>query len=94
MVSLETLEAYYETIEKDNRVGTVHISLYMALLFAGSKCGSNPFELERKEMMISAKINARSTFDICINELKEFGYIGYEPSKGAGIKSRVFLKKL
>jgi hypothetical protein len=94
MVSLDTLEAYYETIEKDNRVGTVHISLYMALLFACSKSGINPFELERKEMMKSAKINARSTFDICINELKEFGYIGYEPSKGAGVKSRVFLKKL
>jgi hypothetical protein len=82
MVSLDTLE------------GTVHISLYMALLFACSKSGINPFELERKEMMKSAKINARSTFDICINELKEFGYIGYEPSKGAGVKSRVFLKKL
>lgn len=94
MVSVDTLESYYEAIEKDNRVGTVHISLYMALLFAGSKCESNPFELERKEIMKSAKINARSTFDLCINELKEFGYIGYEPSKGTGIKSKVFLKKL
>ena len=94
MVTTETLAALYDTIEKDNRLGPVHVSLYIALLFANSRAGINPFVVERKLLMKAAKINARSTFEICINQLENYHYLEYEPSKGLGMKSMVHLRKL
>lgn len=88
------MEAFYGTIQDDPRVGTLHISLYMALFSVHAKDGQNPFEIDRDALMQAAKIRARSTYNLAMNQLADYGYIRYEPSAGIGSKSRIQLCKL
>lgn len=75
------LSKFYNAIEKDARINTTHISLYMALLQQwNSSGGKKAMKVKRTELMKLAKINARYTYNKCINDLKEFGYINYSPS--------------
>ncbi len=75
------LSKFYNAIEKDARINTTHISLYMALLQQwNSSGGKKILKVKRDALMKSAKINARYTYNKCINDLKEFGYIDYRPS--------------
>lgn len=89
------LSGFYQAIANDARIGTTHISLYMALLQQWNmKGGRNPIQIERGLIMKAAKINARYTYNKCINELQEYGYITYRPAKGPYSCSDVFLKGL
>jgi len=75
------LSKFYNAIEKDARINTTHISLYMALLQQwNSSGGKKAMKVKRADLMKLAKINARYTYNKCINDLKEFGYINYRPS--------------
>jgi hypothetical protein len=88
------LSGFYQAIADDVRIGSTHISIYMALLQQWNiNGGKNPVEIERILIMKAAKINARHTYNKCINELHEFGYILYEPAPNGSINSRVFLNK-
>jgi replication initiation and membrane attachment protein DnaB len=89
------LSGFYEAIEGDVRIGTTHISLYMALLQQWNIVGGkNPFSIERAVIMKAAKINARYTYNKCMNNLQEFGYITYLPSTNQFTNSTVYLKGL
>lgn len=88
------MEAFYGTIQDDPRVGTLHISLYMALFSAQTRQDQNPFEIDRDTLMQAAKIRARSTYHLAMHQLVEYGYIRYEPSLGTGSRSRIHLCKL
>jgi replication initiation and membrane attachment protein DnaB len=89
------LSGFYEAIEDDVRIGTTHISLYMALLQQWNlAAGRNPFLIERVVIMKAAKINARYTYNKCMNNLQEFGYITYLPSSNQFTNSTVYLKGL
>lgn len=44
--------------------------------------------------MKAAKINARYTYNKCMNNLQEFGYIDYMPSANSFTLSKVFIKTL
>jgi hypothetical protein len=69
------LTTFYQAIEDDVRINTTHISLYMALLQQWNTIGGiNPFQIERDAIMKTAKINARYTYNKCINDLQDFGY--------------------
>ncbi len=86
------LSGFYNAIANDSRIGTTHISLYMALLQQWNLSGGlNPVKISRSEIMKIAKINARQTYNRCINNLKEFGYIKYEPSSNGSVQSLVIL---
>ena len=86
---------FYSTIEKDARINTTHISLYMALLQQWNLNGGvNPFQIERSVIMSAAKINARYTYNKCINNLKDFGYVRYKPSTNAINYSMIYLIEL
>ncbi|KIC89815.1 hypothetical protein [Flavihumibacter sp. ZG627] len=88
------LSGFYQAIADDARIGSTHISIYMALLQQWNiNGGKNPVEIERILIMKAAKINARHTYNKCINELHEFGYILYEPAPNGSINSRIFLNK-
>lgn len=88
------LSGFYQAIADDARIGSTHISIYMALLQQWNiNGGKNPVKIERILIMKAAKINARHTYNKCINELQEFGYILYEPALNSSISSRVFLHK-
>jgi hypothetical protein len=87
------LSGFYEAIEDDVRIGATHISLYMALLQQWNIVGGkNPFLIERSVIMKAAKINARYTYNKCMNNLQEFGYITYLPSSNQFTNSTVYLK--
>ena len=87
------LTGFYEAIEDDPRISTTHISLYMALLQQlNSNGGNNPFIIVRANIMKTAKINARYTYNKCMNNLREFGYINYLPASSQFSDSCVFLK--
>ncbi|MEJ7831218.1 MAG: hypothetical protein WKF91_23635 [Segetibacter sp.] len=89
------LTNFYEAIEDDVRIGTTHISLYIALLQQWNiNGGINPIQIVRSEIMKAAKISARCTYNKCINNLQEFGYITYQPSRNPFICSTVFLRGL
>ena len=82
-------------IEEDARIGTTHISLYMALLQQWNLNGGlNPVIITRAAIMKAAKINARYTYNKCMNNLQEFGYITYLPSSNPFTNSTVYLKGL
>ncbi len=84
-------KTFYQKIAEDPRIGTTHISLYMALLHISFSKGENPVQFKRQEVMRNAKINARHTFNRCINDLSLYGYISYRPSKNGYCKSNAFM---
>lgn len=89
------LSGFYEAIEDDVRIGTTHISLYMALLHQWNLAeGINPFPIERAVIMKAAKINSRCTYNKCMSNLHEFGYLTYLPSVNQFTNSTVYLKGL
>jgi hypothetical protein len=89
------LSGFYEAIDGDVRIGSTHISLYIALLQQWNlNGGRNPLSIERGIIMKAAKINARYTYNKCMNNLQEFGYITYLPSSNQFTNSTVYLKGL
>jgi hypothetical protein len=86
------LSGFYKAIADDRRIGSTHISIYMALFQQWNlNGGSNPVEIERAGIMKAAKINARHTYNKCMNDLEHYGYIRYEPAPNGFVSSRVFL---
>jgi hypothetical protein len=95
MVPFESLTEFYETISDDSRIGVTHISLYMALLYQWNlNQGKNPISINRNKIMKTAKISARRTYNRCINQLHEYGYIKYIPSSNPFSGSVIYLRKL
>ena len=89
------LTGFYDAIAADTRIGASHISIYMALLQQWNITGGcNPVKIERAIIMRAAKINARQTYNKCINELHEYGYIIYEPCSNQFEASVIHLKNV
>lgn len=89
------LTAFYDAIAADTRIGVSHISIYMALLQQWNlNGGKNPLSIERILIMKAAKINARQTYNKCIKNLQEYGYITYMPSSNQFTNSTVYLKAI
>lgn len=91
---MEQLATFYEVIADDTRIGTTHICLYLALCneIKDFPDGS-VIEVNRDCLMKNARIS-RKTYNKCMNDLQEYGYIKYEPSSNPLYKSKVCLKKL
>lgn len=91
---MEQLSAFYEAIAADARIGTSHICLYMALLNAMNPVyPEDEIEIDRNTVMRNARVSRR-TYNKCMKELKELGYIKYSPSLNPFIGSKVSLKRL
>lgn len=87
------LTGFYDAIAADTRISASHISIYMALLQQWNvNGGSNPVKIERALIMKAAKINARQTYNKCINQLQEYGHIVYEPCSNQFEASVIHLK--
>jgi replication initiation and membrane attachment protein DnaB len=95
MVEIKELTSFYEAIRDDPRIGTTHISLYMALFQLYNMNGfKNPININRRQVMAIAKISGLATFHKCIKHLDEFGYIQYLPSYDSMVGSVVYLSKV
>lgn len=89
------LSNFYSAIKSDNRIGTTHISLYMALFqFYNLNKSNNPIVITRTAVMEVAKISGLATYHKCMKDLVEFGYIEDVPSFNPAIGSRVNLLKV
>jgi len=74
----ERVKDFYAAIAGDGRIGVSHISLYVALVLRSG--GDASFVITRGDLMHLSKIKSRQTYNRCMNELKEYGYIRYTPS--------------
>ena len=94
MNEVKELTSFYLAIREDNRIGTTHISLYMALFqFYNLNGFQNPIQITRTGVMEIAKISGLATYHKCVKDLVEYGYIDYHPSFNPGISSKVYLLK-
>ena len=95
MEQVRELTNFYSAIRSDHRIGTTHISLYMALFqFYNLNKLENPIQITRSAVMEVAKISGLATYHKCMKDLVEFGYIQYEPSYNPAINSQVRLLKI
>ncbi len=91
---VEQLASFYEAIEDDARIGNTHICLYMALLHeSNSSVQQKSIAINRERIMRNARIS-RKTYNKCMKELQEYGYIDYIPSSNPTINSQAYLKRL
>ncbi|MEP7375309.1 MAG: hypothetical protein ABI675_18050 [Chitinophagaceae bacterium] len=91
---MQQLTDFYEAIADDLRIGTSHICVYIALLHVTDPAESvKAIEIDRNTVMKNAKIS-RKTYNKCLSELQEYGYIKYEPSLNPLVASKVYLNRL
>jgi hypothetical protein len=95
MGQMKELTSFFSAIREDHRIGTSHISLYMALFqFYNLNQFQNPVDITRAMVMEVAKISGLATYHKCIKDLVDFGYIRYQPSYNPAINSQVYLLKV
>jgi hypothetical protein len=86
------LTAFFESIEKDRRLGISHIGLYMTLFYLWEKQGFHgPVIAFGKEVMQLSRIGSTATYQKLIRQLGQYGYICYMPSLYKGRGSRIFM---
>lgn len=85
---------FLHLVADDHRISGSHINLYVALhTMASSNVGGIPIVIYGAQVVKKARISRR-TYDKCIRELMEFGYIRYEPSNDPAKGSLVFFNRL
>ena len=95
MESLAEITSFMDRAEKDARLGPMHISLYVALLYRWIRQGKDEFvSVTGRELMPIAKIGGLTPMYKCLRELHQYGYIEYLPSHSQFEKSRVYLTLL
>ena len=86
---IEHLNQAFRKIHEDHRLRPTHISLYMALFqFANASRFKSEFQAGREELMQYSKIGSTKTYYKCLNELQQWNYIRYYPSKNVYQSSR------
>ena len=92
---LPEISGFFNAIQDDNRIGPIHISLFMAIVQLWDKSNyENPIIVYGQELMQLAKIYSLTTYHRCIRELNEFGYICYKPSCNRFSGSSIYFSKL
>jgi len=78
---IPALNNFFSAASNDKRLTLTHLCVYIALFQCWNKNHfKNPVTIRRIEVMRLSKINAKTTYHKCINELQLAGYIKYEPS--------------
>jgi hypothetical protein len=75
------LANFYKRAQKDQRLLPSHLAVFTAIcMLFDEDITSEAIRISRKKVMAIAKIQSKSTYHRCINELVEFDYIIYKPS--------------
>lgn len=83
-------KALFNRFYDDDRLNPSHISVYLALFqYWNMARFATTFSVARSEIMKLSKVKSKSTYSKCINELKDWGYIIYQPSNNP-FKGSVF----
>jgi hypothetical protein len=89
------LISFVSAIKSDTRIGPMHISLYMALLYSWHEQGLvNPIYIFSSQLMPLAKISGLATYHRTMRQLAEYGYVKYVPSYYHLLGSLVYLPSL
>jgi hypothetical protein len=73
------LNAFFATVEQDDRLRSNDISLYMALFHLWNQRGfPQTLEIPRYKVLQLSKIGSRSTYMQCLQSLHNYGYIQYK----------------
>jgi len=95
MKQLELLERFLNAAAEDPFIHPAHISLYVTLLYYWKRQDFiNPVDVRRDKLMKQAKITGRTTYQRCLRELRERGYILYEPKYNRFVNSCIYLKEI
>ncbi len=87
------LAEFYLVAADDPRIGATHICLYLAILNQWHTAGcTSPVTINRRAIMRNAKIRSRHTYNKCMNDLHDFGYLLYTRSVNGYSSSSVILK--
>lgn len=91
METLKPLSDFFKVIKKDCRISVTHIGIYAALLqFRVDKGFINPIQVYSYEIMEIAMISSPKTYHKCMNELNEYGYIKYVPTRNRNQRSTIY----
>ena len=86
------LQYFFTTIQKDPRVGAVHVAVYMALYYKWLSLSCPDFIVAHAyEVMPVARIFSRWTYYQVIRALSEYGYIRYLSTRHKLRGSKVYL---
>ncbi|MFH7018583.1 hypothetical protein [Flavobacterium sp. FlaQc-47] len=91
MESLKLLSRFFESIEKDFRIGSTHIAIFAALVQFWIERGMvNPIQAYSIEIQKIAKIMSPKTYHKCMRELDNYGYLLYVPTKNKNRRSSIY----
>lgn len=94
MKEFEELTTFYETIADNAQISAYHICLYISLLRLRSQDSwCNPIRIYRTTVMQDARMS-RKTYNKCMRDLIQLGYLKYEPSTNPISGSKVYFNKL
>jgi hypothetical protein len=92
MESIQQLWDFMDVAADDAKLTSGHLSLYAALVYTWHRNGlQNPVSIHRPDIMRLSKIAGRTTYQKCISELHQYGYIRYIPSFNHYLGSLVYL---
>jgi hypothetical protein len=92
MSSQSAFNQAFRVMAADQRINVWHFSIYMSLLHKWLLNGLvNPIAVSRRQIMEETHIGSIVTYHKCIRQLKDYGYIIYEPSYNPFIGSYVYL---
>jgi len=75
------LTAAMDKIEKDRRLHSSHVALYLALFqYWNINRFKNPISINRQDTLHLSKIGSRNTYHKCMRELSNWGFLLYFPS--------------
>ncbi|MFD2871945.1 hypothetical protein ACFS5N_05665 [Mucilaginibacter ximonensis] len=82
----------FRLLAADKRITVWHFAIYMSLFRKWALNGlQNPVSVSRSEIMSQTHIGSIVTYHKCIRQLRDFGYLIYEPSYNPFIGSYVSL---
>ena len=72
-----------ERTRRDPRIGTAHIGFFTVIVYLCDYNGNDSpcLRVHRNMLMTAAKISSASTLYRYLNELSDYGYITYRPSR-------------
>lgn len=79
-------------VQDDPRISPAHISIFLAILSVAIRKGGHPEVIVYKKLLTrQAKISGR-TYQRCMKDLHQYGYIQYTPSYNPSEGSLVKIK--
>jgi hypothetical protein len=76
----ERIDLFLVIAAQDERLGVMHIYLYLVLCVLSSRTGDICFSVSRRQIMRLSKIRGLATYHKYMRDLHAFGYIAYVPS--------------